>query len=47
MDREVMRKYIIEGSMWLSFSTLPCKTPINDKELSKGANANLNKAIIK
>ena len=34
MDREVMRKYIIEGSMWLSLSTLLSKTPINDKELS-------------
>ena len=34
MNREVMGKYITEGSMWLSLPTLLCKTPINDKELS-------------
>ena len=34
MDRDVMRKFIIEDSMWLYLSTLLCKTTINDKELS-------------
>ena len=34
MNRDVMRKYIIEGSMSLSLSDLLCKTTIKDKELS-------------